>query len=79
VSHQLFLEARSAKRQRLVAHLHDAGPRPVLEALISVAQGKDIDQVLADFGRVAVSTYHAVGASELPISKPPRGHQGRRP
>ena len=65
-----FLAARNSKRQRLVAHLHDAGPRPVLEALISVAHGNDLDQVLADFGRVAVAAYRAVGASELPISKP---------
>jgi hypothetical protein len=65
-----FLEARSSKRQRLVAHLHAAGPRPTLEALIAVESGQPLDEVLADFGRVAVSTYHSVGASELPISKP---------
>ena len=52
-------DPRSARRQRLVAHLHAAGPRPVLEALISVAAGDDLDEVLADFARVPVATYRA--------------------
>ena len=68
--HRTFLQARSSKRQRLVAHLHAAGPRPVLEALISVAQGNDLDEVLADFARIPVDIYRRLGADELPINQP---------
>jgi hypothetical protein len=32
-----FLQARTARRQRLVMHLHQAGPRPTMEALLSVS------------------------------------------
>ena len=65
-----FQEARSAKRQRLVAHLHAAGIRPTLEALIAVSQGQDLDLVLADFNRLSVETYHAMGANVLPVDQP---------
>lgn len=47
------------------ADLYAAGPRPVLEALIAVQGGADLDDVLADFARVPVSTYHAIGANQL--------------
>jgi hypothetical protein len=57
------------ERQRLVRHLHDAGPRPVLEALLAVANGGDLDEVLADIARLPVSIYHAMGANELPIDR----------
>jgi hypothetical protein len=67
--HRTFLQARSSKRQRLVAHLH-AGPRPTLEALLAVEQGNDLDEVLADFARIPVDVYRAVGADELPINQP---------
>ena len=60
-------DPRSARRQLLVAHLHEAGPRSVLEALISVAAGNGLDEVLADFARLPVATYRAVGADVLPI------------
>jgi hypothetical protein len=59
----------SAKRQELTAHLYAAGPRPVLEALLAVASGQDLDAVLADFARIPVSIYHAVGADVLPIHR----------
>jgi hypothetical protein len=75
-------DQRSARRQRLVAHLHEAGPRPVLEALISVAAGNGLDEVLADFARLPVSIYHALGADVLPSASsggrgddPPRNCQ----
>jgi hypothetical protein len=61
---------RTARRQHLVEHLHLAGPRPVLEALLSVWNGQHLDVVLEDFGRIPVSTYLAVGADELPIHRP---------
>jgi len=57
----------SNDRQRMAAHLYAAGPRPVLEALIAVASGQDLDAVLADFARLPASIYHAMGADELPI------------
>jgi hypothetical protein len=60
----------SAKRQRLVAHLHKAGPRPVFEATLAMEAGESLDDVLEDFARIPVETYQAVGASELPISRP---------
>ena len=63
-------EPRNARRRCLVRHLHEAGPRPVLEALIAVEKGQSLDDVLDDFGRIPVSTYHAFGASELPITQP---------
>jgi hypothetical protein len=56
-------------RQRKAAHLHAAGPRPVLEALIAVASGEDLDEVLADFARIPVSIYRTIGADELPIDR----------
>ena len=56
----------SARRQRLVSHLHAAGPRPVLEALLEVAAGADLDRTLERFARVPVATYHALGADQLP-------------
>lgn len=56
---------RQRRRQALSRHLCEAGPRPTYEALIEIAAGADLDVVLERFGRVPVSTYHAVGASEF--------------
>jgi hypothetical protein len=56
---------RSARRRRLCAHLHNAGPRPVLEALIAVESGQPLDDVLEDFGRIPADIYHTVGASHF--------------
>jgi hypothetical protein len=63
------MTARSARRQRLVAHLHAAGPRPCLEALIEVARGRDLDDVLERFARIPISTYRLVGADLLPMHR----------
>jgi hypothetical protein len=60
---------RSARRQRLVAHLHAAGPRPCLEALIEVANGRDLDDVLERFALVPINTYRVLGADILPIHR----------
>jgi hypothetical protein len=57
-------------RQRLVAHLVAAGARPVLEALLELERGANLDEVLARFARVPVATYRALGADRfapLPI------------
>jgi hypothetical protein len=64
-----FHTKRNTRRQRQIAHLHAAGPRPVMEALLAVEAGQDLDDVLADFARVAISTYQMVGADELPIDR----------
>jgi hypothetical protein len=68
-SKEEFYQQRNNRRQRLAAHLHAAGARPILEALLDVASGRDLDETLADFGRVAVSTYKMVGADALPIRR----------
>jgi hypothetical protein len=60
---------RNPKRQRQARHLHDAGPRPVLEALLAVASGADLDDVLADFARIPVDFYHDLGANVLPVDR----------
>jgi hypothetical protein len=59
--------ARSSRRQNLVARLHAAGQRPVLEALLEVAEGRPLDDVLEDFARIPPGIYHAIGADILPI------------
>jgi hypothetical protein len=61
--------SRRAERQHQVAHLYAAGPRPVLEALLAVARGQCLDDVLADFARIPVSIYRMIGADELPIHR----------
>ena len=48
--------AANPRRQRAAEHLHDLGPRPVLEALIEVEAGADLDRVLADFARLDPET-----------------------
>jgi hypothetical protein len=48
-------------------HLYRCGPRPILEALIAVADGQNLDQVLEDFKRLAPETYHALGADALSV------------
>jgi hypothetical protein len=63
------LDPRNMRRQRLGRHLHAAGPRPVLEALLDVAGGRDLDETLEDFARVPIATYRATGADEFPITK----------
>jgi hypothetical protein len=57
---------RSARRRYLCDHLHSAGPRPVLEALLAVESGQPLDDVLEDFARIPADIYHAVGVSHFP-------------
>jgi hypothetical protein len=56
---------RSARRRRLCEHLHAAGPRPILEAMIAVEAGQPLDLVLEDFCRIPADIYHRVGASHF--------------
>ena len=60
---------RSARRQHLLRHLHAAGERPVMEACLELAEGRDFDEVLERFGRISVSVYRALGADRLPIDE----------
>ncbi len=46
----------SPRRQRAAEHLHNLGPRPVLEALAEVETGADLDRVLADFAQLEPET-----------------------
>jgi putative DNA primase/helicase len=63
------MSALKPRRQRLAAHLHRCGPRPVLEALIAVESGQPLDEVLHDFARLQPEIYEAVGAAVLPIDE----------
>jgi hypothetical protein len=58
---------RNVRRQYLTSHLCKCGPRCVLEALIAVEAGQDLDFVLADFARLAPQTYRSIGADRLPF------------
>jgi hypothetical protein len=62
-------DRRSIRRVHLARHLCGCGPRPVLEALLAVEGGDGVDDVLADFGRLPVETYRAVGADDFPVFK----------
>lgn len=57
---------RDHHRQRRAVHLHDLGPRAVLEALLELEQGRDLDEVLADYGRLDFRVVRAVGADRMP-------------
>jgi hypothetical protein len=54
-----FLRTRRQHRQRQSRHLHECGPRCILEALLAVDRGASVDSVLEDFARLAPETYHA--------------------
>jgi hypothetical protein len=60
---------RTPRRQRLVKHLIECGERPVLEALLAVEAGQDVDVVLEEFCRLQPEIYEAVGADVLPIDQ----------
>ncbi len=57
------------KRQRQVARLHSLGPRPVLEALVEVEAGADLDSVLADFARLDPETVRQLGGDQFPPAR----------
>ena len=54
------------KRQRQVARLHSLGPRPVLEALVEVEAGVDLDRVLAAYARLDLEVVIALGGDKFP-------------
>ena len=59
-------EPRSPRRQYLVLHLHRAGPRGMLEAMLELEPGPRLDAVLGRYARIPVNIYHALGADQLP-------------
>jgi hypothetical protein len=59
--------ARNSRRQHLVQHLHAAGPRPIFEAMLELADGRDLDCVLERYAEIPIGIYHALGADRLPI------------
>ncbi len=61
-----------AEIEKLAAHLHSLGPRPILEALREVADGADLDDVLADYSQLDSGVVHALGGDKFP---PPALHE----
>ena len=59
---------RDLRYQRAAAHLHRLGPRPVLEALIEVANGHDLDRVLADFARLDPEVVRTLSGNSWPAA-----------
>ncbi len=53
------------RRQRAAEHLHNLGPRPVLEALVEVEAGADLDRVLADFAQLEPETVRQLGGAQF--------------
>ena len=56
---------RTARRQRLCKHLHAAGSRPVMQALLAVDGGQPLDEVLEGFARIPSSFFSILGASSF--------------
>ncbi len=54
------------RRQRAAEHLHNLGPRPVLEALVEVEAGADLDHVLADFAQLEPKTVSRLRGDRFP-------------
>ena len=63
------------RRQRQAEHLHRLGARPVLEALVEVADGRDLGLVLDAFARLDPDIVNAVGGADFPA--PPIHEVGR--
>ena len=55
----------SPRRQRAAEHLHNLGPRPVLEALAEVEAGAELDHVLADFERIDAEMVAGLGGDKF--------------
>ena len=54
------------QRQRCATHLHDLGARPVLEALLELDAGRDLDDVLARYAELDPEIVRALGADRFP-------------
>lgn len=64
------MNTRTLVRQYRAMHLHNLGARPVLEALLEVAAGRDLDDVLRRYSRLDPQTCRRLGADTLPIGVP---------
>jgi hypothetical protein len=51
----------------------------VLEAMLELEKGKNLDLVLEDFARVSAETYHRLGADRLPIPSEIIVPKGKKP
>ena len=67
-AHRRRVTVASPRRQRAAEHLHNLGPRPVLEALAEVETGADLDRVLADFARLDPETVRQIGGNRFPAA-----------
>ena len=69
-THLFGLTPADIRRARLVARLHELGPRPILELLTEVALehhlGDDIEVRLERYGRLDPRTVALVGGRRLP-------------
>ena len=54
-------------RQHQAEHLHNLGPRPVLEALLEIGNGADLDEVLDRYQRLHLDTVKAVGGDSFNV------------
>jgi hypothetical protein len=50
---------RTRRRQVQILHLHQCGPRCLLEAMLAIEAGEPLDAALADFERLPPSVYDA--------------------
>ena len=55
----------SPRRQRAAKHLHNLGPRPVLEALVEVEAGDDLDHRLVRCGHPDIELEEVLGDDVL--------------
>lgn len=58
---------RTPRRQRLVKHLIECGPRPVLEALLQTEAGTPLDEVLEQYAKLQPELFEMLGADTLPV------------
>jgi hypothetical protein len=56
------------RRRRLAEQLHHLGPRPLLEILIEVAGGADLDTTLERYAAINPEILRAVGGDQFPPS-----------
>ena len=64
--HVYGISPAELRRQRQAEHLHRLGARPVLEALVEVADGRDLGLVLDAFAALDPDIVNAVGGADFP-------------
>ncbi len=73
--HVYGIDPADLRRQRQAKHLHRLGARPVLEALVEVADGRDLGLVLDAFAQLDPDVVNAFGGADFPA--PPIHEVGR--